>query len=336
MVIAFDYKDLAKYPFLKESEQLVRKHFDSLDRFLSGPRGDEALQRAKERILDAIDPKWEFREEDAHRLPPEIEIASYALARILVSCAGDRLLPERLTRYEAIAVSHFLESEEAEKKRYVAQFVGLDLAKSSLPVPEYIELITQLRDARWRLINRDIQSGLVRLEAAEYDELLRERIRVVLLRNLPLRVPSTLCERFAPIIDEIGAAYQQQMLEQFGAVEEEAFPPCIGGLIGAVTAGTNLTHMGRFAITAFLHTIGMNTFQIGEVFARAPDFDPEKTMYQVEHISGSSGTAYTPPSCATMRTFGLCLNRDAICEQVNHPLSYYRRKKKKIGKPKQA
>jgi DNA primase large subunit len=335
MAIALDIKELVKYPFLKESEQLIRKHFDSLDRFLSGPRGNEALMRAKDRILDAIDPKWEFREEDAYRLPPEIEIASYALARILVSCTGDRLLPDRLTRYEAISASHFLESEETEKKRYVARSVGLDLTQSSMPVPEYVELITHLRDGRWRLINRDIRSGAVRLDAGEYDELLRERIRVVLHRHLPLKVPSALCERFAPITDEIGAAYQQQMLEQFGAVEEDAFPPCIAGLIGAVTAGTNLPHMGRFAITAFLHTIGMNTFQIGEVFARAPDFDPEKTMYQVEHISGSSGTAYTPPSCATMRTFGLCINRDAICEQVNHPLSYYRRKKKKIGKPKQ-
>ncbi|MDD3071462.1 MAG: DNA primase regulatory subunit PriL, partial [Methanoculleus horonobensis] len=58
-----------------------------------------------------------------------------------------------------------------------------------------------------------------------------------------------------------------------------------------------------------------------------PDFDPDMTMYQVEHISGRSGTEYTPPSCATMRTFGICANRDRDCDRVNHPLSYYRLKK---------
>ncbi len=101
MVIALDIKELGKYPFLKESEQLVRKQFDSLDRFLAGPRGSEALNRAQERVLDALAGKKEFRDDEAHQAPPEIEIASYALARMLVSCIGDRILTDRLTRFEA-------------------------------------------------------------------------------------------------------------------------------------------------------------------------------------------------------------------------------------------
>jgi hypothetical protein len=48
----------------------------------------------------------------------------------------------------------------------------------------------------------------------------------------------------------------------------------------------------------------------------------------VEHISGRGGTEYTAPSCATLRTTGFCVNRDSTCERVNHPLSYYRLKKK--------
>jgi DNA primase large subunit len=53
-------------------------------------------------------------------------------------------------------------------------------------------------------------------------------------------------------------------------------------------------------------------------------------MYQVEHITGrgGSGTEYTAPACAAMRTTGLCVNRDALCERVAHPLSYYKVKKK--------
>ena len=70
-----------------------------------------------------------------------------------------------------------------------------------------------------------------------------------------------------------------------------------------------------------------------EVYQRSPDFDIEKTLYQVEHISGSSGTEYTPPSCATMETNGLCVNRAALCERVGSPLGYYRKKK---GGPQQA
>ena len=53
-------------------------------------------------------------------------------------------------------------------------------------------------------------------------------------------------------------------------------------------------------------------------------------MYQVEHITGrgGSGTEYTAPACPAMRTTGLCVNRDHLCERVNHPLSYYKVKKK--------
>jgi len=56
-------------------------------------------------------------------------------------------------------------------------------------------------------------------------------------------------------------------------------------------------------------------------------------MYQVEHITGrgGSGTEYTAPACAAMRTTGLCVNRDPLCERVNHPLSYYKVKKKDLA-----
>jgi DNA primase large subunit len=107
-------------------------------------------------------------------------------------------------------------------------------------------------------------------------------------------------------------------------------------LIGALTAGTNITHTGRFSLTAFLHNIGMDSAQIVELFCRAPDFDVGKTLYQVEHISGRGGTEYTAPACAAMRTTGLCTRRDRTCEQVSHPLSYYKLKKRAAARKEKA
>ncbi|WP_292521248.1 DNA primase regulatory subunit PriL [Methanoculleus sp.] len=334
MDVVLDQKELIKYPFLKESQQLARRHVESLEEFLTSSPGSMALERAKERVIAALASKREFQDETTQNIRPEFEIASYALARMLVSCIGDRSLIDRLARYEAERASYFLENEDPEIRQFVAWSIGISTGTTTLPVTDYVELVSRMRDRRWRLVNRDVRQGAVRLEPGDIDELIRERIRAILVDQLPLRIPPAICERLRKTADEISALLQQQVLEQFGEIKEEAFPPCISALIQAITAGTNLTHMGRFAITSFLHTIGMNTTGIAEIFSRAPDFDLDMTMYQVEHISGRGGTEYTPPSCATMRTFGLCTNRNKDCERVNHPLSYYRLRKniKKKGK----
>jgi DNA primase large subunit len=178
-----------------------------------------------------------------------------------------------------------------------------------------------------------VSRGFVEIKKEERYELLRERTRLILRHDLPHKVPSLLCERLAPKVASIKKAYQEQMLQQFGSIEESAFPPCMQALITALTAGVNLTHAGRFALTTFVHTVGMDVPAIAQLYARSPDFDPEKTMYQVEHITGrgGSGTEYTTPACAAMRTTGLCVNRDQICERVNHPLSYYKGKKREMA-----
>ncbi len=73
----------------------------------------------------------------------------------------------------------------------------------------------------------------------------------------------------------------------------------------------------------------MDVTSIAQLYARSPDYDQEKTMYQVEHITGrgGTGTEYTSPACAAMKTTGICINKDAVCEKINHPLSYYKIKK---------
>jgi DNA primase large subunit len=202
-----------------------------------------------------------------------------------------------------------------------------------MPLADYVEIVSVLHEDRFKLVNRHVRNGFVEIRKEELLELLRERIRVILRRDLPYHVPKTLCQQLAPVAESIKKEYQEQMLQQFGSIEETAFPPCMHALITALTAGTNLTHAGRFALTTFVHTVGMDVPSIARLYARSPDFDAEKTMYQVEHITGrgGSGTEYTAPACAAMRTTGLCVNRDPLCERVNHPLSYYRAKKRDMA-----
>jgi DNA primase large subunit len=327
MRVQLDRRDLAKYPFLKEAQEWVAGRTGTLGQFLDTNYGKVAARKGKQRVLEAISGGGPGG--DRLRTDPEHEVFSYALARILVSCARDRALIDRLTRFEAARAWAFLQEEDVAKRAYVTRGLGIDPDASDIAVIGFVELVTQLREDRWRLVNREVVQGRVRLGGDDLDELIRERIRHVLSRQLPLPVPGRVCEALSPLLADISASYQATVMRDFGEVEEGAFPPCLQALVGAITAGTNLPHAGRFAITAFLHNIGMEPVQIMEIFARAPDFDPEKTRYQVEHISGRGGTEYTAPSCATLRTTGFCVNRDSTCERVNHPLSYYRIKKRR-------
>ena len=338
-------KELSHFPFLKKAQDHIKTRFSSLDSLLKDPKGEALISRAIERIKEAISPKKIFALEISDLV--DDEIAAYALARIIVSCVNDKQLIDRLTRYEAERVYYFLVNEEEWNQNYkledtgysrlcitLANELGIQITQDRMPLTDYVELVSPLHEDRFKLVNRRVARGFVEIKKEERYELLRERTRLIMRHDLPHKVPSSVCEQLAPKVASIKKVYQEQMLQQFGALDESAFPPCIQALVLALTAGTNLTHAGRFTLTTFIHSVGMNVTEIAQMYARSPDFDPEKTMYQVEHITGrgGSGTEYTAPACAAMKTTGLCVNRDKICEYVNHPLNYYRQKKKYLLK----
>ncbi|MEO2240594.1 MAG: hypothetical protein ABGY09_00830 [Euryarchaeota archaeon] len=110
------------------------------------------------------------------------------------------------------------------------------------------------------------------------------------------------------------------------------FPPCMRRLLERAQEGENLPHEARFALAAFLVNVGWDEDRIVEVFSNLPDFDEERTRYQVRHIAGKegSGTKYLPPNCDKMREWGLCENPDGC--GVKNPLTYARRG----GSPKES
>jgi DNA primase large subunit len=108
-------------------------------------------------------------------------------------------------------------------------------------------------------------------------------------------------------------------------------PPCMKGLVAAMEGGV-ASHNAMFILATFLANLGLSTDDLVKVFAKSPKFDEEKTRYQLGFLTGESGgTEYTCPTCATIKSHGLC---KAEC-QVKHPLQHYRRnaKRKPQAKP---
>lgn len=336
-MVALDLRDLAKYPFLKEAQSFIATNTVSLDRYLESSSGRLAVKEAYDTVSASIRFNPRQPPEDLPEVPSEADavriiISAYPTSRLLVSCSGDKMLIDRLCRYQSWRVYRYLQDEDPKKKEVIAASLGLSGSTTSIPVIQYVEIASRLTDDRWRLVNRVVEKGIVRIHSDEIDEILRERLRVIMSQNLPLKVPPSLCISLQPVIDRIKTTIQERMLEEFGSVEESAFPPCIQAIIGALIHRTHLTHMGRFAVTAFMHNIGMENTRIVELYGHVPDFDLSKTMYQVDHISGQggSGTEYTSPQCSTMKTHALCVHPDALCKNITHPLTYYKQKKRMV------
>ena len=352
-------KTHAYFPFLKDSQDLVKENFNSIEDLVNGPRGQRIRDLTLQRITKALlSHDTSVKLTDISQQALKEEIICYGLARVIVSCINNKFIMDRLARYESERVYSYLinegsEDDNAAPKLYdgytlacltIAKEIGIDYKDNSIPFRNYVECTAPLHDIRWKLINRKLSKGSVKIFKMnpedgkdELIQLIRERVRVVLRQELPKKVPKKLCELFSSEIEKVNALFQQLTLQEFGTIEESAFPPCMQALLSALKSGVNLTHAGRFSLTAFLHGIGMNSSAIAEVYARSPDFDPEKTMYQVEHITGreGSGVEYNAPACPAMETTGICVNKDKMCERVNHPLSYYKKRKFFLSKQEQ-
>ena len=334
-------RDLALYPFVSEASEYVGSLGFSPERLLSSRALDAARMRGKERITQSLTGEIEKPSPSASEEGKILtELLSYPFARILVSCIDDQFLIRKYALAEAKAAYRLLKTQQPE----FLQEIGLDFRINAdtyeneethdilfdLHFTDYIRLASPLKDLNWKLVNRKMKSGHVRITKEEFARLLQEAIRIRIQDALPLAVPEDICEACTDHLTEINETLEEKKSDfgvgEFQKVESELFPPCIVEAIAKVRAGVNLAHSMRFAMTSFLLNIGMSVDEVVAMFNVSPDFDEEKTRYQIEHIAGSSGTNYKPPSCNTMRTYGNCYNPDEICKSVKHPLGYYSRR----------
>ncbi|ADI74007.1 DNA primase, large subunit [Methanohalobium evestigatum Z-7303] len=337
-----DSKSLALYPFVTEAFSYVETLGFSLERLLNSRALDSARFRGKERVIQSIE-DGEIQKPGLSGSGEEkivLELLSYPFSRILVSCINDSYLIRRYALAEAESASKLLKTENKDFLVEIANDFNVSItpfdSHFAMHFTDYIKLANTMKDLKWKLVNRRLKQGYVHITHEEVARLLQEAIRDRIQNALPLDVSSEACNNCNSYIDEIKEVLQNRKsdvnIDEMGEVDTESFPPCISNAISGVSTGANLGHSMRFALTSFLLNVGMSVDEIVDMFNVSPDFDEEKTRYQIEHIAGSSGSPYTPPSCQTMKTYGNCYGGDEFCQKINHPLNYYRKKLYKKAK----
>lgn len=337
-----DVRLLARYPFLKESTQLIRDEGISLGDIVGHVAYERARLRGKARVLAALEKGEVLEPPMASEQEALIELLSYPVARMLVASLQEPYLTRRYALSEAVAANRRLHDEELGFIQKVAAELDVDLrvddGHTRMHFADFLRFTNQLRGKSWKLINQVVDSGYVVLAKEKAVRILQNVIQRKIEAELgSMEVNEMILKGFEGDLAEVKKLVDERKekfkAEDLGRVRITRFPPCMYQLLAAVQAGENVSHNGRFALVSFLHNIGMTNDEIYNVFGTVPDFAESKTRYQIEHITGKiSATEYTPPECATMKTFGLCPGPDETCLRIRHPLSYYRIKARAEGR----
>lgn len=338
---------LAKYPFLQAAKQYVKEEAPTIQELLTDPLYERARLIGVERLDNAFQHKDVGDRSLATDSDCIMELLSYPIARMIAVCINDTYFKRRYALGEAIHMYKNLIKEQITFLLKVANEFGMDVTYAdntntiSIYFTDYLHY-APTRYKEWKMINREMNQGYITVSKKDLARILQEALRERINTELDNRLCHDLVSQvFSSDVQRIKNKIQMHRKEietaPVGKLEIEKLPPCIKDILVAIQTGENVPHMGRFALVAFLSSIKLNTKEIIKVFSTAPDFEEEKTRYQIEHITGSSSyTAYTPPGCDKMRTYGICPSDkiDELCKKTRHPLSYYKTKWKQQKREK--
>lgn len=336
--------DMAKYPFLPQARQLISALEFDYETVANIPR---IRERAKQRISTSFDFKAHFSKPLIH--DPQTEIASFALALAYASGISDNKMIERFALYEADQINEYLKAETHEE-------VILEIAHAfnwevhvedenrqhiiSIHFTKFLENSTKGRlhhDPKWKLVNRALVGGWVRVSPYELARLLQEEVRKRIEENAK-RELADVPQQMQMDIDELRTEFlkRKPKLEEFDQIvraQESEYPPCINGLLKRAATGQHMSHVERFTLVTYLLHQGISVDSIVNLFSGMPDFNADKTRYQVEHLAGKrygENKPYVTYNCSSLQTHGVCSGPvDQICRTIKNPLTYHLRKQRK-------
>ena len=342
----------ARYPFLEAARSAVGELGVDIETLIA--EGAPAVERGRKRVerallagrVDAEDPE-EWRDED--------ELLSYPIARILVSLLDSGAAIEKYAAAEAKTAVERLEADFAAgddglksttsarlNRETILDELGLtnavvaEVETTGQPNREpewfqvglgtYLQLTSGSRGDGWRLVNRAVDDGEVRVRREELFALLRTAIRRRIAEGLPfdgLTEGEGIVEPLEADLGELRRLLSERtVVGKIDFVNRELFPPCIENLLTKAEDGIELEPYESFTLMAFLTGIGMEADEI-VAFCAESSLDPEGIRYQTEYLRDDRGTQYPPPSCETLSAYGICHNEDGHWKEAAHPLEYY-------------
>ncbi|GAB7009640.1 DNA primase [Halorubrum trueperi] len=358
----------AKYPFFAAAREAVADAAVSLPELVAAdaPAVERARERVERALMDGTveSESGTFPTESDYDV--QAELLSYPIARILVSLLDSEPAIEKYAAAEAataigriredlatddelrsvstptvelddvlaefdLAESVRAESSEAGSAGTGTSAVGApgrDPAHYWIDVGPYLRLTSPSWGVSWRLVNRALSDGAVRVSREELLDALEAAVEDRVREGLPFELAAG--EGIAAEL-ESGVADLKRLLSErtyagpVDVVAPELFPPCMTNLIEKAERDAALDPPESFALMAFLVGIGMTPDEV-VAFCADTSLDAEGIRYQTEYLKDDRGTQYPPPTCETLANYGICHNEEDHMQVAADPLAYYEKR----------
>ena len=328
--------EIVKYPFLTEAGKYLNDKGFSLEQFGSDADLKKIVDNAFERIITSSEGRIFKSDPSSNNSALPLEIFSFLIAVILLKLSGMNTLIRRFSLAEARRAEKFLEKDlmnhqDATKAKLSLQIlqelfsVTVDKTDNefTILVSDYLKHSINFHEREWKLINRKVTNGKVHLTPHETVRLVRKELDRHIYTKINSSSTPQMIVGFETYVEKL-----KQLAKKFEVktVESKEFPPCIKHAIEVLEKGENLPHSGRFMLATFLLNKGQTVEQIAPLFKNAPDYNPKVTIYQLNQLSGKSGTTeYKCPSCEKLKSQDLCFPVPA-CDTIINPLQFGRKR----------
>jgi len=328
--------EMAKYPFLTEAGQYLKDKGFSLDQFGTDPDLKPILDKAYNRIEIATTGKI-YRSEVTSLEDLDLEVFSFLLAVILLKLSGMNTLIRRFSLAEARRAEKYLEKDLADLSnktkeelatRIIKELFSINVEKRNnffvIPISDYLKHAVNFHEREWKLINRQVEHGKVILSSHETVRLIRKELDNYIASKIRSTGTPSMIEALKKPVERLVSLGKKFSVSTVVSTE---YPPCIKHAIEVLEKGENLPHSGRFLLGTYLLGVGKPIDQIAPLFKNAPDYNEKITMYQLNHLKGSSGsgTEYKCPSCERVKSKDLCF-ATSDCDGIINPLQFKKKK----------
>jgi len=336
-----------------------------------------------ERILRIFKAAFQNLEQVPKYESDELNIYLYLMLKILLYVLDNKSITNRIANlYSKINYAELIQENDANIDA-ICEDLDLEVLYYELPITygahitknqterlqtnfrihfiDYLKLAANLRDDYRKLINNPLIEGYVFIQKRSLIRLIQEFVRVKVLPKesddkatlTAYREKYFNTEEFKEIYDKIIEEWKEKKedfeFKEFkfskGSDLSDSFPPCLKEILQKAQDGVNLTHNERLFLVFLLHALEYPVDKIVDIFSALPDFNREKTLYQVNFALEKK---YTPHKCDTLKSLNFCMAekyKDELClngyysrktdeqKKISHPLFYIQIKQYRMSRP---